>query len=85
MHRESLERRGFYAAGQNTPASRPVLEINPGHALITRLRAESSDERFADWTQVLFDQAILAEGGTLENGADFVHRLNGLLLSLQGA
>ncbi len=73
------------AAGQNTPASRPVLEINPGHALITRLRAESSDERFADWTQVLFDQAILAEGGTLENGADFVHRLNGLLLSLQGA
>ena len=73
------------AAGQNTPASRPVLEINPGHALITRLRAESSDERFADWTQVLFDQAILAEGGTLENGADFVHRLNGLLLNLQGA
>ena len=73
------------AAGQNAPASRPVFEINPGHPLVTRLRGESSDERFADWTTLLFDQAILAEGGALEDGADFVHRLNGLLLSLQGA
>jgi molecular chaperone HtpG len=73
------------AAGQNAPASRPVFEINPGHPLVTRLRGESSDERFADWTTLLFDQAILAEGGALEDGADFVHRLNGLLLGLQGA
>ncbi len=73
------------AAGQDTPGSRPVLEINPSHPLVTRLRAESSDERFADWTALLFDQAILAEGGTLEDGAGFVHRLNGLLLGLQGA
>ncbi len=73
------------AAGQNAPASRPALEINPGHPLIARLRGEAQEERFADWTRLLFDQAILAEGGTLEDGADFVHRLNGLLLGLQGA
>ncbi|MHB1607263.1 MAG: molecular chaperone HtpG [Acidiferrobacter thiooxydans] len=73
------------AAGQSTPASRPVLEINPGHPLVMRLRSESSEQRFADWTMLLFDQAILAEGGALEDGADFVHRLNGLLLGLQGA
>ena len=62
-----------------------MLEINPGHPLVVRLRSESSEQRFADWTMLLFDQAILAEGGTLEDGADFVHRLNGLLLGLQGA
>ncbi len=73
------------AAGQSAPASRPVLEINPGHPLVMRLRGESSEQRLADWTMLLFDQAILAEGGALEDGAEFVHRLNGLLLGLQGA
>jgi len=70
------------AAGQKAPASQPVLEINPTHALILRLRDESADAAFRDWTDLLFDQAILAEGGTLEDGAGFVHRLNGLLLGL---
>ncbi len=72
------------AAGQKTPGSLPVLEINAGHPLVTRLRAESADDRFADWTSLLFDQAVLAEGGALEDGAGFVQRLNGLLLGLQG-
>ncbi len=72
------------AAGQKTPGTLPVLEINPGHPLVTRLRAESADDRFADWTSLLFDQAVLAEGGALEDGAGFVQRLNGLLLGLQG-
>ncbi len=73
------------AAGQKTPASRPVLEINAGHPLVARLRTESLESRFADWTNLLFDQAVLAEGGTLEDGAGFVQRLNGLLLGLQSA
>ncbi len=72
------------AAGQKTPGSRPVLEINPGHPLVARLRTEAAEDRFADWTSLLFDQAVLAEGGALEDGAGFVHRLNGLLLGLQG-
>ena len=72
------------AAGQKTPGSQPVLEINAGHPLVTRLRAEVADDRFADWAFLLFDQAVLAEGGALEDGAGFVQRLNGLLLGLQG-
>jgi molecular chaperone HtpG len=71
------------AAGQKAPASRPILEINPDHPLVTRLRAETEDARLSDWTHILFDQATLAEGGTLEDGAGFVQRLNTLLLALQ--
>lgn len=70
------------AAGQKAPGSRPILEVNPTHPLLTRVRSEPSDERFRDWTELLFDQATLAEGGTLEDGAGFVQRLNGLLLTL---
>lgn len=71
------------AAGQKAPASRPILELNPDHPLVTRLRSETADARFSDWTHILFDQATLAEGGTLEDGAGFVQRLNALLLALQ--
>ncbi|MCI3205753.1 MULTISPECIES: molecular chaperone HtpG [Pandoraea] len=67
------------AAGQKMPEFRPILEINPEHALIQRLNAESAD--LADWTQLLFDQALLAEGGSLEDPAAFVKRTNALLLS----
>ena len=65
------------AAGQNAPDTKPILEINPRHALVQRLKNES--ENFADWSHVLLDQAILAEGGHLEDPAGFVKRLNGLL------
>ena len=68
------------AAGQNMPASKPIFEINPEHALIKRLHATQDDTRFEQLTFVLFDQAILAEGGQLDNPVDFVHRLNQLLI-----
>jgi len=67
------------AAGQNAPESKPILEINPGHKLVKRLEAESAEAVFADLTHVLFDQALLAEGGTLEDPASFVKRMNSLI------
>jgi molecular chaperone HtpG len=67
------------AAGQKTPSTKPVLEINPQHAILQRLGAEADEARFADWALVLFDQALLAEGGQLEDPASFVRRMNGLL------
>ncbi len=73
------------AAGQNVPASRPVLEINPGHPIVKRLNDETDETRFADWSQILFDQATLAEGGQLEDPSAFVKRLNELMLTLAGA
>ena len=66
------------AAGQKAPDSKPILEINPHHALVQRLKSE--DAHFADWSRVLLDQATLAEGGQLENPAEFVKRVNGLLV-----
>ncbi len=68
------------AAGQNVPHSRPILEINPGHRLILRLKMETDSARLADWSQLLFDQSLLAEGGQLEDPAGFVKRLNQLML-----
>jgi molecular chaperone HtpG len=67
------------AAGQNAPESKPILEINPTHKLVKRLEAESVEAVFADLTHVLFDQALLAEGGTLEDPASFVKRMNSLI------
>ncbi|WP_019865838.1 molecular chaperone HtpG [Methylovulum miyakonense] len=61
---------------------KPILEINPGHALIARLKNEQDDTRFGDLTHILFDQAILSEGGQLDDPAAFVHKLNGLLQGL---
>jgi len=70
------------AAGQKVPDSKPIMEINPGHPLVQRLKYEEA--HFADWSQVLFDQALLAEGGQLEDPAGFVRRLNELMLALAG-
>jgi molecular chaperone HtpG len=67
------------AVGQKVPTAKPILEINPGHALIRRLTPH--DARFADWASVLYDQALLAEGGQLEDPAGFVKRTNELMLS----
>jgi molecular chaperone HtpG len=69
-------------AGQSVPMSKPYLELNPGHPLIARLKEESDTARFGDWTNLLFEQAMLAEGGQLEDPASFVKRLNGLLLAM---
>jgi molecular chaperone HtpG len=72
------------AAGQKVPTSKPILEINPDHPLVARLKAEESSERFDDLSHVLFDQSLLAEGGQLEDPATFVKRLNQLMLGLSG-
>jgi len=70
------------AAGQNAPESKPILEINPNHPLVTRLKYEdAAGPRFGDWAHILFDQAMLAEGGSLSDPASFVKRLNEMLLA----
>ena len=61
---------------------KPIFEINPTHPLVVRMKAEQDDTRFADLTHILFDQAILSEGGQLDDPAAFVHKLNGLLQGL---
>ena len=62
--------------------SKPVFEINPTHPLVMRMKSEQDDTRFSDLTHILFDQAILSEGGHLDDPAAFVHKLNGLLQGL---
>lgn len=69
------------AAGQQVPTSKPVFEINPDHALIKRLHDIQDDDLFKLWVTMLFEQAVLAEGGQLDNPADFVNRVNKLLVS----
>jgi len=68
------------AAGEKLPDFKPILEINAAHPIVRRLAPD--DERFADWASLLFDQALLAEGGQLEDPAEFVKRSNQLMLSL---
>jgi molecular chaperone HtpG len=70
------------AAGQNAPVAQPILEINPKHPVVQRLKAE--DTRFDEWAAVLFDQALLAEGGQLDDPASFVKRVNQLMLEMGG-
>jgi molecular chaperone HtpG len=67
------------AAGQEAPQARPILEINPEHPLVKRLTAETPS--LDDWSHLLFDQAMLAEGGALEDPASYVRRTNTLLLA----
>jgi molecular chaperone HtpG len=69
------------AAGQTVPHSKPILEINARHPLVHRLKHETDEARFGDLSHILFDQALLAEGGTLEDPAGFVKRLNQIMLS----
>ncbi|HEY8159532.1 MAG TPA: molecular chaperone HtpG [Methylobacter sp.] len=61
---------------------KPIFELNPTHPLVARMKEEQDDTRFADLTHILFDQAILSEGGQLDDPAAFVHKLNGLLQGL---
>jgi len=70
------------AAGQKAPSTKPTLEINPQHPLLVRLKGEADETRFSDWARLLFEQALLAEGGQLEDPASFVRRMNGLLALL---
>ncbi len=68
------------SAGQEAPVVKPILEINPDHALVKRIDA-TSDDSFNDWAALLFDQAVLAEGAQVADPAAFVKRLNSLLLN----
>ncbi|ROS01002.1 molecular chaperone HtpG [Sinobacterium caligoides] len=75
-------RRLLEQAGQAVPESKPIFEINPEHPLVTKLDVEQDEDRFAELANILFDQAQLAEGGSLEDPAAYVRRLNKLLLEL---
>jgi molecular chaperone HtpG len=69
-------------AGHAMPASKPILEINPDHPIVKKMDAEKSKKKFDDWSDILFDQALLAEGGQLEDPASFVAKLNKMLVSI---
>ena len=71
------------ASGQKMPVSQPILEINPRHPVVLRLKVE--EKKFDDWASVLFDQALLAEGGQLDDPASFVKRVNQLMLEMSGS
>ncbi|UTF60744.1 molecular chaperone HtpG [Gilvimarinus sp. DA14] len=75
-------RRLLESAGQAVPESKPIFELNPEHPLVQKLDLEQDEDRFADLTEVLFDQANLAEGAHLADPAAYVQRLNKLLLEL---
>jgi len=75
-------RRILEQAGQSLPDSKPIFELNPSHPLVQRLDQEQDEDRFADLTNILMDQANLAAGNQLADPADYVRRLNTLLLEL---
>jgi len=69
-------------AGHALPASKPILEVNPDHPLVARLKEEQDEAKFADWSHLLFEQALLSEGGHLEDPTVFVKRMNAILVEL---
>jgi len=73
------------ASGQKVHESQPILEINPTHPLVQKLEQERDEERFSDWSRILFDQALLSEGGRLDDPAGFVQRLNRMFLELDAS
>lgn len=77
-------RRLLAAAGQKAPDAKPVLELNVAHPIVKYLDAEADSARFAQLAELLYDQASLAEGGQLANPAEYVQRLNRLLIRLAG-
>jgi molecular chaperone HtpG len=75
-------RRMLETAGQKLPESKPLLEINMEHPLVRKLSAERDEKRFADLSNIILDHALLAEGAQLDNPADYVRRMNRLLLDI---
>jgi molecular chaperone HtpG len=75
-------RKIFEASGQTMPESKPFFEFNAEHPLLHRLDTEGDQDRFAELVELLFDQASLAEGGTLQDPATYVSRMNRLLMDL---
>ncbi|MDJ0880397.1 MAG: molecular chaperone HtpG [Gammaproteobacteria bacterium] len=78
MHMQRL----LKEAGHAMPGSKPILEINTDHPIVKRLDQEKTDDKFKDWSSILFDQAVLAEGGQLDDPASFVHKLNEMLVTI---
>ena len=70
------------AAGQEVPAVEPILEINVNHPIVKKMADQKDKDRFSDWSSIVLDQAMLADGGTLEDPATFVVKLNNLILDL---
>lgn len=75
-------RRMLEASGQELPDSKPILEINVGHPLVSRLSNEDDDERFGELSNIVLDHALLAEGAQLANPAEYVRRMNKFLLDM---
>ena len=75
-------RRMLEASGQEIPETKPILEINVDHPLVGRLSTESDDDRFDELSHIVLDHALLAEGSQLDNPAEYVHRMNKLLLAI---
>lgn len=69
-------------AGHEIPGSKPILEVNPEHPILVLLDQEQDDDQFASWSRLLLDQALLAEGGQLEDSAGFVKRMNEMFMAL---
>ena len=76
MHLQNI----MMASGQSTPRGKPTLEVNPKHQLVLQLNQEKDEQKFANWTNLLFEQALLTEGGRLDDPASFVKRFNSMLL-----
>jgi molecular chaperone HtpG len=74
-------RRMLEQAGQTMPDSKPMLEVNLDHPLLRQVSAVDSDDEFKEWATLLFEQAVLAEGGQLEDPAGFVQRVNRMMLN----
>jgi molecular chaperone HtpG len=77
----SLERL-LKSAGQHIAGNKPIMEINPDHVIVQALKEETDEKRFNDWVFILFDQALLSEGGQLEDPGAFVKRLNEMFVSM---
>jgi molecular chaperone HtpG len=75
-------KRLLQSAGQNVPTDKPILEVNPQHPVVIRIKNETDEQRFSDWAHVLFDQSVLSSGEQLDNPVNFVNRLNNLLEQL---
>jgi molecular chaperone HtpG len=70
------------ATGQQVPESKPILELNPDHTLVIKLQNVHDSQQLADWADILLSQALLTEGEQLQNPADFIRRLNQLLVQV---
>ena len=70
------------ASGQDIPGAKPILEINADHPIVKKISVEKDNDLFSDWSHILFDQALLSEGGQLTDPVSFVNKLNSMIVSM---